>query len=112
MPGAERLRDSAPLLKLLQKQIDAKKLYAAVCASPAVVFQVLFLYIPFYFVFFFLIRVQHHGLLEGKVATCHPNFEDKLKDKSKVCNKAINTILHYFILMKVYIISKLFNINA
>jgi len=60
MPGAERLRDSEPLLKLLQKQRDAKKLYAAVCASPAVVF-------------------QHHGLLEGKVATCHPSFEEKLK---------------------------------
>jgi 4-methyl-5(b-hydroxyethyl)-thiazole monophosphate biosynthesis len=36
MPGAEHLRDSAPLVELLKKQQAASKLYGAVCASPAV----------------------------------------------------------------------------
>jgi len=37
MPGAEYLRDSAPLIELLKTQQQQKKLYGAVCASPAVV---------------------------------------------------------------------------
>ena len=37
MPGAEHLRDSAPLIQLLEKQNKAGKMYGAVCASPAVV---------------------------------------------------------------------------
>ena len=37
MPGANHLRDSAPLISILEKQKAAGKLYAAVCASPAVV---------------------------------------------------------------------------
>jgi protein deglycase len=37
MPGAEYLRDSAPLIDILEKQKAAGKLYAAICAAPAVV---------------------------------------------------------------------------
>ena len=37
MPGAEHLRDCAPLISILEKQKEAGKLYGAVCASPAVV---------------------------------------------------------------------------
>eukprot|EP00584_Thalassiosira_punctigera_P008404 CAMPEP_0172530522 /NCGR_PEP_ID=MMETSP1067-20121228/4235_1 /TAXON_ID=265564 ORGANISM="Thalassiosira punctigera, Strain Tpunct2005C2" /NCGR_SAMPLE_ID=MMETSP1067 /ASSEMBLY_ACC=CAM_ASM_000444 /LENGTH=187 /DNA_ID=CAMNT_0013314747 /DNA_START=252 /DNA_END=815 /DNA_ORIENTATION=+ len=37
MPGAEYLRDSAPLISILEKQKASGKMYAAVCASPAVV---------------------------------------------------------------------------
>lgn len=37
MPGAEHLRDSAPLISILEKQKAAGKLYGAICASPAVV---------------------------------------------------------------------------
>lgn len=37
MPGAEYLRDSAPLISILEKQKAAGKLYAAICAAPAVV---------------------------------------------------------------------------
>jgi len=55
IPGAENLRNSASLAKILKKQNEANKLYGAICASPAVV-------------------LQHHGLLEGKKATCHPMF--------------------------------------
>jgi 4-methyl-5(b-hydroxyethyl)-thiazole monophosphate biosynthesis len=39
MPGAERLRDSAPLTKLVVQQQAAGKLHAAICATPAVAFE-------------------------------------------------------------------------
>lgn len=63
MPGAERLRDSAPLAELLKAQSAAAKVTAAVCASPAVVFGA-------------------HGLLPGK-AVCYPapKFTEILGDK-------------------------------
>lgn len=59
IPGAENLRKSALLAELLNKQNNEEKLYGAICAAPAVV-------------------LEHHGLLEGKRATCHPLFVDQL----------------------------------
>ena len=59
IPGADNLQKSELLANMLQKQNEADKLYGAICASPAVV-------------------LEHHGLLEGKRATCHPLFTDKL----------------------------------
>jgi 4-methyl-5(b-hydroxyethyl)-thiazole monophosphate biosynthesis len=59
MPGAEHLRDSRPLVAKLKEQKASGRLYAAICASPAVV-------------------LQDHGLLEGIKATCYPSFRDKL----------------------------------
>lgn len=59
MPGAEHLRDSEELIRLLKNQVQDGRLYAAICASPAVVF-------------------QHHGLLDIKKATCYPSFLDQL----------------------------------
>lgn len=53
MPGAGHLRDSKELEQLLKRQNREGKLYAAICASPAVVF------FP-------------HGLLSQRRATCHP----------------------------------------
>lgn len=53
MPGAEYLRDSEDLIRLLKAQNDSGRLYAAICASPAVAF------LP-------------HGLLSQRKATCHP----------------------------------------
>jgi protein deglycase len=61
MPGAERLRDSAVLTDLLEKQRSADKAWTAICASPAVVF-------------------ESKGWLAGKKATAHPAFADKLSD--------------------------------
>lgn len=67
MPGAERLRDSAALTTLLKQHTGV---LAAVCAAPAVV-------------------LAHHGLLEGKTATCYPNDAftgkiEKIKDTDVV----------------------------
>ncbi len=59
IPGAEHLKNSATLIEILKKQNEADKLYGAICASPAVV-------------------LKEHGLLDGKKATCHPLFFDKL----------------------------------
>ena len=59
MPGAEHLRDCAPLIDLLQKQKQAGRLYAAICASPAVV-------------------LQPRGLLDKVRATCFPALQNKL----------------------------------
>ena len=62
--GAERLRDSPELHALLEAQRAGGKRWAAICASPAVVF-------------------QSKGWLDGKKATCHPAFVDKLADASE-----------------------------
>jgi protein deglycase len=64
MPGAEHLRDSADLALLLHHQHKDGRLYAAICASPAVV-------------------LHYHGLLEGRQATCHPAFAEKLSGSTK-----------------------------
>lgn len=64
MPGSERLRDSAPLAALLQQQKESGRLYAAICAAPAVVFEA-------------------QGLLGGP-ATSHPAFSDQLTDQRYV----------------------------
>jgi len=61
IPGAENLTNSKVLIDILKKQNREEKLYGAVCASPAVV-------------------LEPHGLLEGKKATCHPLFVDKLSN--------------------------------
>jgi 4-methyl-5(b-hydroxyethyl)-thiazole monophosphate biosynthesis len=61
-PGAENLRDCKELITLLKLQRDAKRFYAAICASPVVV-------------------LQHHGLLDGVGrATCHPALFNQLKN--------------------------------
>lgn len=52
MPGAEHLRDSKALATLLKEQKAAGRMYAAICAAPAVV-------------------LASQGLLEGG-ATCYP----------------------------------------
>ncbi|WP_199405235.1 DJ-1 family glyoxalase III [Corallincola holothuriorum] len=57
MPGAELLRDSAPLLTLLTQQ-QGNGWIAAICAAPAVV-------------------LHSHGLIKGS-ATCHPAFQAQL----------------------------------
>lgn len=70
IPGAENLQKSATLAELLKKQNNENKLYGAICASPAVV-------------------LEHHGLLEGKKATCHPLFIEQLKMKENVAESVV-----------------------
>lgn len=60
MPGAERLRDCAPLVSLLREQRADGRWIAAICAAPAVV-------------------LAAHGLLDGVASvTCYPSFAHAL----------------------------------
>ena len=70
LPGVDNLRKSILLKELLQKQNSEGKLYGGICAAPAVV-------------------LEHHGLLDGKKATCHPGFVDKLKSKDHVAETVV-----------------------
>lgn len=70
MPGAERLRDSAPLEALLRAQAGAGRLHAAICATPVVF-------------------LQPAGLLAGRAATAHPAFSDKLPDQGPVPRRVV-----------------------
>lgn len=70
IPGAENLRNSEVLISILKKQNEANKLYGAICASPALV-------------------LEHHGLLEGKKATCHPLFTAQLTDQENIQTKVV-----------------------
>eukprot|EP00890_Picochlorum_soloecismus_P000185 jgi/Picsp_1/1167/NSC_04648-R1_dj-1 family protein len=70
MPGAENLRDSEPLVAILKSQKVQSKPLAAICASPAVVF-------------------EPQGLLDGLKATSHPAFSDKLTNQDAVLERVV-----------------------
>ncbi len=70
IPGVEKLKDSEELIGILKKQNNMGKLYGGICAAPAVV-------------------LQTHGLLEGKIATCHPGFAAQLKNRDLSGGKVI-----------------------
>lgn len=70
IPGAEHLRDSADLIRLLKRQREKEGLYGAICASPAVV-------------------LEHHGLLQGRQATCHPGFASQLSAKDQSGSRVV-----------------------
>jgi 4-methyl-5(b-hydroxyethyl)-thiazole monophosphate biosynthesis len=70
MPGAEHLRDSKELETLLKRQHQEGQLYAAICASPAVV-------------------LHHHDLLGQRQATSHPNFVQQLKNTDAVESRVV-----------------------
>jgi 4-methyl-5(b-hydroxyethyl)-thiazole monophosphate biosynthesis len=70
MPGAEHLRDSKELIKILKQQKNEGRLYGAICASPAVVF-------------------QSHGLLEGRKATSHPGFSNFLENREDINSRVV-----------------------
>lgn len=70
LPGAERLRDCAPLIRRLQEQKASGRLFGAICASPVYV-------------------LETHGLLEGHQATCFPALRDKLKNPASPEQKVV-----------------------
>ncbi len=70
MPGAEHLRDCEALTAMLHAQRDAGRLYSAICAAPVVV-------------------LQHHGLLAGRAATCHPSFVSQLDNPAHVEKRVV-----------------------
>eukprot|EP00889_Picochlorum_renovo_P008407 jgi/Picre1/35437/NNA_002899.t1 len=69
MPGAQNLADSEMLSSILKSQASDKPL-AAICAAPQVV-------------------LNTQGYLEGKHATAHPAFSDKLGNQERVSDRVV-----------------------
>ncbi len=65
LPGAEHLRDSADLTRMLKEQHEAKRWIGAICAAPVVV-------------------LQHHRILTDETATAYPAFADRLGNRAAV----------------------------
>jgi 4-methyl-5(b-hydroxyethyl)-thiazole monophosphate biosynthesis len=59
LPGSEVIRDTPLAIDLLKEQAALGRWRAAICAAPVVV-------------------LQHHGLLDGAIVTCHPVFQTQL----------------------------------
>ena len=72
MPGAERLGMCQELMSLLEKQRESGRIWSAICASPAVVFEA-------------------QGWLEAKKATCHPAFVERLADQRCAARHSYHT---------------------
>jgi protein deglycase len=74
MPGATHLRDSKELTEILKSQQQQGRLYGAICASPAVVF-------------------QHHGLIGNRKATCYPSFTNELSNADSGSRVVVDGLL-------------------
>ncbi|NQD91368.1 DJ-1/PfpI family protein [Pseudomonas sp. CrR25] len=59
MPGAQRLGEHEPLAERVRQQAKAGKLFAAICAAPAM-------------------ALQPYGVLKQRRMTCYPSFSDRL----------------------------------
>ncbi|WP_155311686.1 DJ-1 family glyoxalase III [Desulfosarcina ovata] len=70
IPGAEHLRDCAELAQILRRQNEQERFFGAICASPAVV-------------------LEHHDLIQGRRATCHPGFVDGLASAADVDQRVV-----------------------
>mmetsp|Transcript_71825 Transcript_71825/g.83496 ORF Transcript_71825/g.83496 Transcript_71825/m.83496 type:complete len:201 (+) Transcript_71825:21-623(+) len=74
LPGgarnAELLGSYDPLIKKLRRQKEQEKWYAAICASPALVF-------------------QKNGLIDTIEATCHPSVASHLKHKKLIEERVV-----------------------
>ncbi|OHB86084.1 MAG: dihydroxyacetone kinase [Planctomycetes bacterium RIFCSPHIGHO2_02_FULL_40_12] len=70
MPGAEHLRDSKELVEMLKRQQNDGRLYAAICASPAVV-------------------LHHHGLLAQRKATAYPGFAEQFENTEAIDSRVV-----------------------
>lgn len=70
MPGAEHLRDSEILTRMLKQHAANKRWLAAICASPAVI-------------------LQHYGLIGEKKATCYPGFDKHFQNREAVDSRVV-----------------------
>jgi 4-methyl-5(b-hydroxyethyl)-thiazole monophosphate biosynthesis len=59
MPGAQHLADYQPLAERVREQAAAGKLFAAICAAPA-------------------LALQAYGVLKQRRMTCYPAFSEQL----------------------------------
>jgi len=59
MPGAQRLAEHEPLAERVRQQAKAGKLFAGICAAPA-------------------LALQQYGVLKQRRMTCYPSFSERL----------------------------------
>lgn len=69
LPGAHFLRDSEAVKKVLQKQHEAGRLIAAICAAP--------------------LALESAGVLRGKRATSYPSFREQLGSVREYCDERV-----------------------
>lgn len=69
MPGTTNLKNDERLLTLLKEKYEANKLICAICAAPSVLAAI--------------------GILDGKKATCFPNFRSCLTNSELVDTKCV-----------------------
>jgi 4-methyl-5(b-hydroxyethyl)-thiazole monophosphate biosynthesis len=74
IPGAEHLRDSKELIRIVRAQRDAGRLFGAICASPAV-------------------ALLPHGLIAGRQATCFPSYMPHLEEAPDVIASADRVVV-------------------
>lgn len=70
LPGAANLARSAELSSFIKKMNEAKKIIAAICASPAAV-------------------LAEAGILDGKKATCYPGCETNFSKSTLYVKKRV-----------------------
>ncbi len=70
MPGSQKLSDSQPLIKMLKNQENYGRLYAAICAAPAIV-------------------LEKHGLIDGRCSTCYPSLIEKIEDNATLEKRVV-----------------------
>eukprot|EP00191_Tetraselmis_sp_GSL018_P023363 CAMPEP_0177625054 /NCGR_PEP_ID=MMETSP0419_2-20121207/29868_1 /TAXON_ID=582737 /ORGANISM="Tetraselmis sp., Strain GSL018" /LENGTH=240 /DNA_ID=CAMNT_0019125921 /DNA_START=554 /DNA_END=1276 /DNA_ORIENTATION=+ len=121
MPGAEHFRDCEVLVKMLKKQKDSGRLYASICASPAVVFEHHKIIqggacdVPPLFQSRLTnhgedakkqkdsgrlyasicaspaVVFEHHKIIQGEPATCHPGFQSRLANQGNVLERVVQS---------------------
>lgn len=70
MPGAEHLRDSEILTRMLKDQKKSGRFFGAICAAPVVV-------------------LKHHALIGSLKATSHPFFSNQLDNQEAVESRVV-----------------------
>ncbi|MFW6254120.1 MAG: DJ-1 family glyoxalase III [Chitinivibrionales bacterium] len=69
-PGAQNFSETPALIDMLHAQKESGRLYAAICASPALV-------------------LEPHGLLDHKEATCYPSFSGTLQQSKSTGERVV-----------------------
>jgi 4-methyl-5(b-hydroxyethyl)-thiazole monophosphate biosynthesis len=99
MPGADNLKKSSALKKLLEDMNKSNKVIGAICAAPAV-------------------TLAAHGILRGRKATCYPGFENKfgsdttfisdrvVRDKNIITSRGPGTAIEFALEIVSALVSK------
>ncbi len=99
MPGADNLKKSSVLKKLLEDMNKSNKVIGAICAAPAV-------------------TLAAHGILHGRKATCYPGYENQfgsettfisdrvVRDKNIITSRGPGTAIEFALEIVSALVSK------